>query len=200
MNKVICSIAVSVDGFVAGVGPVTEENPFGDMPTGFLHKWMFDEPEKHVEELKEQNSTAGAYIMGRNMFGPEDSTYDLTWQGWWGEEPPYHAPVFVLTHEARDPLVLNGTTFTFITNGIEAALQAARTTGGDKPIAIAGGASTVNQFLTAGLIDELCLHIVPVTAGKGKRLFENVPNLRLEPIRISGTNLVTHIKYQVLHQ
>lgn len=198
MNKVICGIAISLDGITAGNG-MTEEKPFGDMPTNLLHHWMFDEPDLHTKELAQLSSVAGAYIMGRNMFGPSGPEYDTTWEGWWGKEPPYHAPVFVLTHQEREPITLQGgTTFSFVTDGIHSALKQAQSAAGDKPIAIAGGAHTIDQFLAAHLIDELWLHIVPVTVGKGIRLFENTPNLRMEPIEVSGSKLVTHIKYQIL--
>lgn len=198
MSKVICGISMSVDGFVAGVN-LTEEKPFGDMPDGILHRWMFEEPEKHQAELNELNAVAGAYIMGRNMFGPSGEDYDKTWTGWWGDNPPYHAPVFVLTHRAREPIPMEGgTTFHFVSDGIQSALEQARAVAGDKPVAIAGGANVVNQYLRAGIVDEIWQHIVPCTIGQGSRLFENVPDLRMKPISLSGTDLVTHIKYRIL--
>ena len=197
MSKVICGISMSVDGFVAGAGQ-TEQQPFGDMPEDLLHHWMFDEPKKHRAEL-DSLLAAGAFIMGRNMYGPAGESYDKTWKGWWGDDPPYHAPVFVLTHRAREPVPMEGgTTFHFVTEGIHAALEQARQAAGEKAVAIMGGANTLNQYLAAGLVDELWLHIAPVTVGQGARLFENVPNLRMEPISVGGTSLVTHIKYRVL--
>jgi len=198
MNKVACSIAMSLDAFVAGPN-LTFEKPFGDMPEDALHHWMFDEPEKHRAEL-DALTDAGAFIMGSNMYGPKDRRETADWKGWWGDEPPYHAPVFVLTEKQRDPIPMaGGTTFYFVSDGIEAALSRAKAAAGDKTIAIAGGASTVNQYLSAGLIDELWLHIAPITlGGKGPRLFERVPALELEPIKTSGTKLVTHIKYRVV--
>lgn len=197
MSKVICGIAMSLDGFVAGVN-MTEEKPFGDIAPEVLHRWMFDEPEKHQAE-HDHLLSAGAYIMGRNMYGPAGDSYDQTWKGWWGDEPPYHAPVFVLTHRAREPIPMaGGTTFHFVTEGIHAAMEQARQAAGDKPVAIAGGAHTVNQYLAAGMVDELWLHIAPVTIGHGQRLFENVPSLRMEPLSVGGTELVTHIKYRIL--
>jgi dihydrofolate reductase len=166
----------------------------------FIREKSFDEPEKHKAEIAYQKDIAGAYIMGRNMFGPPGSEYDKSWQGWWGEEPPYHAPVFVLTNKSRDQLVMKGgTTFHFVTDGIESAFRQAKEAAGDKDISIAGGANTVNQYLAAGLIDELWLHIVPVTFGVGLRLFEGVHDLRMEPIDHSGTKLVTHVKYRILN-
>ena len=197
-SKVICGIAMSIDGYVAGHN-MTEEKPFGDMEAGLLHKWMFEEPEKHEEELAELKELAGAYIMGRNMFGPAGEEYDKNWKGWWGPEPPYRAPVFVLTHRKREPIEMEGgTTFNFITGGIEEALQEAKKVAGKKPIAIAGGASTVNQYLQANIIDELWLHIYPGIIGKGKKLFENMEEIKLEPLKVSGNKLVTHIKYKII--
>jgi dihydrofolate reductase len=116
-----------------------------------------------------------------------------------GDSPPYHAPVFVLSHHEREPIEMKGgTTFNFVTNGIESALRRAKEAAGDRNVAIVGGANTVNQYLEARLVDELWLHIVPVTIGEGTRLFEGVPNLKLEPLEISGTSAVTHIRYKVL--
>jgi len=197
MNKVACSISMSLDGFVAGHN-MTFEKPFGDMPDDLLHHWMFDEPEKHRAEL-DAILDAGAFIMGSNMYGPKDRRETPAWKGWWGDEPPYHAPVFVLTHKARNPIPMEGgTTFHFVSDGIQSALTQAKKAAGDKPIAIAGGASTVNQFLAAGLLDELWLHIAPVTVGSGARLFEGLPDLKFEPISISGNNIVTHIRYRIV--
>ena len=201
MSKVICGVAISVDGYVAGEG-MTEKKPFGHIPTRLLHHWMFDKQERRKNKAEiAQLTDAGAFIMGRNMFGPAGPTYDKTWKGWWGEDPPYHAPVFVLTHRAHGPLVMKGgTTFNFVTDGIESALRQARKAAGNKAVAVAGGANVINQYLAAGLIDELWLHIVPVTIGKGARLFENVPGLQMELLECRGTKMVTHIKYRLRHQ
>ncbi len=201
MSKVICGISMSLDGFVAGQNQ-SEEHPFGDIPTEFLHEWMFTpgESDKHKEEI-DYLVSAGAFIMGRNMFGPKGEEYEKTWKGWWGSNPPYHAPVFVLTDTPRDPIKMEGgTSFHFVTDGIESALKQAKEVAGDKDVCIAGGANAVNQFLAAGLIDELWLHIVPVTIGAGARLLEGMPRLRFKPIKIGGTDMVTHIKYQVLRE
>jgi dihydrofolate reductase len=133
------------------------------------------------------------------MFSPGRGAWDEQWKGWWGEDPPYHAPVFVLTHYAREPLGMQGgTTFSFVTDGIESALEQARSAAGDGDVAIAGGAATVNQFLAAGLIDELRLHVVPLIVGKGERLFEGVENVTLEPIEVTSNRLVTHLTYRVV--
>jgi dihydrofolate reductase len=197
MEKVVCGITVSLDGFVAGLN-MTEEKPFGDIPKNILHEWRFDEPELHAAEIAELVS-AGAYIMGRNMYGPKGEEYDKTWNGWWGENPPYHAPVFVLTHKEREPIIMEGgTTFNFITEGIESALEKAKIAAGDKDVAISGGADVVNQFLSARLIDEIHIHLVPFTLGEGQRLFQNVPDLRLEVLSCKGSKKVTHIRYKVI--
>ena len=197
MHKVTCGISMSLDAFVAGPNQ-SFEKPFGDIPENFLHHWMFDEPEKHQAEL-DALLDAGAFIMGSNMFGPKEKRESNDWKGWWGDNPPYHAPVFVLSENQRDPITMEGgTTFIFIPDGIEAALSQAKEVAGERNVAIAGGAHTVNQYLSAGLIDELWLHIVPVIIGSGARLFESVPDIKLEPFEISGTKLVTHIRYHVI--
>jgi dihydrofolate reductase len=139
----------------------------------------------------------GAYIMGRNMFGPGRGAWDGSWRGCWGEEPLYHTPVFVLTHHEREPLEMQGgTTFHFVTDGIESALERAHAAAGGNDVSIAGGASTVRQYLAAGLLDELYLHIVPVVQGAGERLLEDVGDPRLEPIKIVDSPAVTHVKYR----
>jgi len=141
----------------------------------------------------------GAYIMGRKMFGGGDGPWDGEWTGWWGEDPPYHVPVFVLTHHAREPLVMQGgTTFTFVTDGAESALKQARAAAGHRDVAIAGGASTVQQYLSSGALDELFLHIVPIILGAGERLLENVGDPTLRPIQVIESPAVTHVKYRVL--
>jgi dihydrofolate reductase len=199
-TKVTSGMTMSLDGFTAGVNQ-SFENPFGDnFTSNLLDRWMFEEPEKqkHKKEI-EAILDAGAFIMGSNMFGPRDRRHNPEWKGWWGDNPPYHAPVFVLSHKAREPIEMEGgTTFYFVTEGIGSALLKAKEASGDRNVKIMGGATTVNQYLKAGLIDELWLHIVPVTVGGGTRLFEGVPDLNLEPIEVSGTSVVTHIRYKVL--
>ncbi|MEU7739364.1 dihydrofolate reductase family protein [Nonomuraea sp. NPDC049158] len=198
MSKVTCDIAMSLDGFVAGPNQ-SLENPLGEGAEQRLHSWMFDEPEAHAAVI-EGITAAGAFIMGRNMFGPGRDAWDMDWNGWWGDEPPYHAPVFVLTHHPREPLPMKGgTVFNFVTEGIEAALAQAREAAGDRDVAIAGGALTVNQYLAAGLIDELRLHVAPVILGRGERLFDGVGDTNLEPVgEVSGTSLVTHVSFSVV--
>jgi dihydrofolate reductase len=190
-------MAMSLDGFVAGPNQ-SLENPFGEGVGQHLHRWMFDEPERHAAVI-ESMTAAGAFIMGRNMFGPGRGAWDLDWNGWWGDEPPYRGPVFVLTHHPREPLTMKGgTTFVFVTDGIEAAMAQAREAAGDRDVAIVGGGETVNRYLAAGLIDELRLHVVPVILGRGERLLDNLRDITLEPIGdLAGTGLVTHLTYRV---
>src|SRR5688572_28137369 len=199
-TKVTSGMTMSLDGFVAGPNQ-SFEKPFGDnFDSELLDRWMFAEPEKHKHK-KEIDAIldAGAFILGNNMFGPKDRRLKPEWKGWWGDNPPYHAPVFVLSHHAREPIQMNGgTTFYFVTDGIGSALTKAREAAGDRNVKIIGGASTINQYLAAGLIDELWLHIVPVIIGTGVRLFEGVKDIKLEPVEISGTGVVTHIQYNVL--
>jgi dihydrofolate reductase len=196
MTKVTCDMAMSVDGFVAGPNQRLDA-PFGDGVEGRLHRWMFDQPDENAAEI-EAITAAGAYIMGRNMFGPGRGGWDLGWKGWWGDDPPYHAPVFVLTHHPREAVpVQGGTTFHFITDGIDSALAQARAAAGDANVAIAGGAATVNQFLAVGAIDELRLHVAPVVLGGGERLFEGAGNFELERPDVRATDLVTHLTYRM---
>jgi dihydrofolate reductase len=197
MTKVTCDMTMSVDGFVAGPNQRLAE-PFGDGVRGRLHRWMFEEPDANAAAI-EAITAAGAYIMGRNMFGPGRGAWDEQWKGWWGDDPPYHGPVFVLTRHPREPLAMQGgTTFTFVTDGIESALAQAREAAGNADVAIAGGAGTVNQYLAAGLIDELRLHVAPVVLGAGERLFDGVADVDLERLDVSGTDLVTHLSYRVV--
>lgn len=194
MTLVTTDMAISLDGFSSRADQ-SPEHPFGQGVD--LHRWMFEAAEENAAELAAMQG-AGAYIMGRNMFGPDRGEWDLSWTGWWGDEPPYHAPVFVLAQRPRDRLTMRGgTTFEFVTEGIHAALQRARAAAGDRRVAIAGGAHTVNQYLAAKLIDELRLHVVPVILGHGDRLFDGVPPLGLEQVSVRQTSLVTHLTYRV---
>jgi dihydrofolate reductase len=199
-TKVTSGITMSLDGFTAGLNQ-TFEKPFGEnFDSDLLDRWMFAEPEKdkHKKEI-DAILDAGAFIMGSNMFGPKERRDNPEWKGWWGDNPPYHAPVFVLSHTERQPIEMEGgTTFTFVTDGIVSALLKAKKVAGNRNVKVMGGATTINQYLAAGLIDELWLHIAPVTVGTGTRLFEGVPNLNLEAIEVSGTSVVTHIRYNVL--
>ena len=195
MPEVVCDISVSADGYSAGPEQ-SHDNPFGIIDHNRLHNWMFEAAAENQAEV-DAITDAGAFIMGRNMFGPDRGEWDLDWAGWWGEEPPYHAPVFVLAHRERDDLEMEGgTTFHFVTDGIEAALERARASAADRNVAIAGGATTINQYLTAGLIDELRIHITPSIIGNGTRIFEGVPPMALRQVSARGTSRVTHIIYR----
>ena len=213
MNKVKLDISMSLDGFVAGPNP-TLEDPLGKGGEQ-LHEWIvglasWREPhgrtggERNADDdlVREGRESTGAVIMGRRMFsggsGPWEQ--DPRSRGWWGDEPPFHAPVFVLTHHERETVPKEGgTSYNFVTDGIESALAQAREAAGDGDVAIAGGAATVNQYLAAGLIDELRLHIAPVVLGAGERLLDAVGNFDLEPLgKPSGTDLVTHVSYRMI--
>lgn len=201
MGRVICEQTITIDGCAAGLNQ-SEDRPFGDDGGDGcgtrLHAWMFDRPEENREEL-EQLGAAGAFIMGRNMFGSVRGEWDGRWKGWWGDDPPFHAPVYVLTHHPRQPQPMDGgTTFHFITDGIASALAQARDAAGDEDVLIQGGATTVNEYLGAGLVDELRLHIVPYTMGAGVRIFDGVPSLDLEQTRSRASSLVTHMTYRVI--
>ncbi|MET8261780.1 dihydrofolate reductase family protein [Micromonospora sp. NPDC005205] len=200
-GKVIADQTVSADGYSAGLNQ-TEERPFGDDGGDGggrgLHAWMFDHAEENQAEL-DQLTDASAVIMGRNMFGPVRGAWDRQWNGWWGDDPPFHKPVFVLTHHAREPQPMEGgTTFHFVTDGIESALTRARAAADGGDILIHGGATTINQYLAAGLVDELRLHLVPFTLGTGVRLFDGVPSLKLEQVTARAASSVLHVTYRVL--
>jgi len=201
-GKVTCDLTISVDGYAAGHNQ-TEQRPFGDDGgDGWgdkLHAWYSEGAETHPDEFARM-MTAKAFIMGRNMFGPVRGEWDRPWTGWWGDNPPYHADVFVLTHHPRDPQPMDGgTTFHFVTDGIEAAFERARASADGGDISIHGGATTVNQYLAAGLVDELRLHIAPLMLGAGTRLFDGVPPLDLEQVSARATSSVTHLIYRVRH-
>jgi dihydrofolate reductase len=210
MSEVRVHISVSVDGYVAGPNQ-SLENPLGQGGEG-LHDWLVALKawrERHGLEGGEVNASTpvveesvanvGAEIMGRGKFGGGPGPWgDDLWIGWWGEEPPFHMPVFVLTHHEREPLTLSDTTFTFVTEGIESALDQARRAAAGKDVFIGGGAVVINQYLAAELVDELELHIVPLVLGGGARLFDGLgPDLRLEQVRAIEGPGVTHLKYRV---
>ena len=195
MPKVTADMTVTLDGFASGEGQ-SAERPFGDLDPDRLHSWMFD----HVEENAEERAAitkAGAYIMGCRMFGPDRGEWDLDWRGWWGEDPPYHAPVFVLAHRPRESVEMQGgTVFNFVTEGIEAALGLAREAAGERDVSIAGGPGTLNQYLAAGLVDELRLHVAPFVAGHGERIFDGTEGVALRPVSSRATPHVTHVVYR----
>ena len=209
MGIVTCQISMSLDGFVAGPNQ-SLENPIGEGGMR-LHEWVFptagwrrqqgmdggeDGPDSEVVE--EGAHGIGAYIMGRNMFGGGPGSWNQDWRGWWGDDPPYHTPVFVLSHHPREPLtMLGGTTFRFVTDGTASALEQAQAAAGDRKVSIAGGAAAVRQYLAAGNLNELYLHIVPIILGAGERLLEDVGHPVLEPVKVVASPAVTHIRYRI---
>jgi dihydrofolate reductase len=202
MGKVVVDITMSLDGFIAGPndGP---ELPLGEGGER-LHEWVFDlaswrEPhglaggkaDRDSEVLDEAFRTVGAIVVGRRMF---DNA------GGWGDNPPFHMPVFVLTHEARETETKEGgTTFTFVTDGIERALEQAKAAAGDKNVGVSGGANTIQQFLGAGLLDEMQIHIAPMLLGGGRRLFDHLETqIELEGTRVIDSPGITHLRYRVV--
>jgi dihydrofolate reductase len=215
MTATVLELTMSLDGFVAGPDP-TVENPLGAGGER-LHEWLYALPSWRTahglaegdaestvgdELYREQLERTGAVVMGRRMFSGGEGRWegDEKADGWWGDEPPFGVPVFVLTHHPREPLEKRGTTFHFVVEGIEPALTRARSAAGARDVAIAGGASTGRQFLRAGLVDELHLHIAPTLLGGGVRLFEDLDpaSIRLEPVRVDHAPLATHVRYRVV--
>ena len=213
MSRLRCQISISLDGFVAGPNQ-SEENPLG-VGGERLHDWVVPlaawrrshgeqggEVNESTRILEESIENIGAAVMGRNMFGPVRGAWgDEQWRGWWGDNPPYHYPVFVVTHYPRDPLEMEGgTTFHFVTDGIESALDQARGAADGKDVMLWGGGNTAQQYLASGLMDELELHVVPVLLDDGARLFDNLGDaeVRLEQVRAVAAPGVTHLKYRVV--
>ena len=198
MSRVTCQISVSLDGFAAGPDQSLED-PLGRGGER-LHEWAFA-PDRHPLDARVADTLpdgVGAYVMGRRMFGGGDGPWDEGWRGWWGEDPPFHAPVFVVTHHARAPLAMEGgTSFHFVTDGLESALAQARTAAGALDVGIAGGASTVRQALAAGHLDELYLHIVPILLGAGERPLDGAGDPVLEPVEVLASPAATHVRYRV---
>ena len=202
---------MSLDGFVAGPSQ-SVENPIG-VGGMRLHQWVFPlrawramqgleggEVNESTRVVEDSLANIGATVMGRNMFGGHPGAWDpkQPWKGWWGDNPPYHHPVFVLTHHAREPLELEGgTSFSFVTDGFEAALERARQAAGGKDVSLAGGAKAAQQYLAAGLVDEMEISLVPTLLGDGERLFEGLGDeLRgLELVRTIAAPNVTHLKF-----
>ena len=209
MSKVTCQLSISLDGYAAGPDQ-SRENPLGEGGER-LHEWAIATDtwnEAHGRNAGTRTADSevaasmlegvGAFIMGRNMFSAGRGAWDESWTGWWGEDPPFHAPTYVLTHHERGPVEMQGgTTFHFVTDGIESALEQARAVAGDLDVAIAGGASTVNQYLAAGLLDEVYLHLVPIVLGGGERLLVGVGDPKLEPVEVIPSPAATHIRYRV---
>jgi dihydrofolate reductase len=215
MGKLSADLSMSLDGFIAGPDQ-TLEQPLGEGGQ-LLHEWAFAVasfrqqhglPDGRTgvddEVVAESLRGIGAHLMGRRMFsgGAGPWADDPNADAWWGDDPPFHHPVFILTHHAREPVAKQGgTTFTFVTDGIHAALEQARAAAGDQDVAVAGGADVVQQYLRAGLLDELRLHVVPVLLGGGVRLFEHhlgPGQVRLECTRVlESPSGVAHLSYRV---
>jgi len=213
MSKLRCHISISADGFVAGPNQ-SEAEPLGEGGEQ-LHDWVVSlaawrephgkqggEVNESTPIMEESLENVGAGVMGRNMFGPPGGGDwgDGEWKGWWGDEPPFHYDVFIVTHHPREPVEMEGgTTFSFVTDGIETALQRAKESAGGQDVMLSGGAEIINQYHAAGLLDELDLHVVPVLLGGGARLFEDLGDaeVALEQVRAVDAPGVTHVKYRV---
>ncbi len=213
MAKVRCEISMSLDGFVAGPNPSLEE-PLG-AGGDLLHEWAFaaaswrdshglEGGEKNADSdvIEESLRATGAVVMGRKMFSGGEGSWenDPRADGWWGDDPPFHVSVFVLTHQARGTKVMEGgTSFEFVTDGIEAALERAKAAAGDKDVLLAGGASIVQQYLKAGLLDELQIHVAPALLGEGTSLFDRlgIEPVGLEATRVIASPSVTHLRFRV---
>jgi dihydrofolate reductase len=214
MGKVNFDVAISLDGYLAGPNPRFEE-PLGDGGEQ-VHEWMLrtatwardhggggegGTTDRDDEIVRERTENVGAYIMGREMFGGGPGGWDEDWKGWWGDNPPDHVPVYVLTHHPREPVPMEGgTTFHFVTDGAESALAQAKAAAGDKHVQIAGGADVIQQYLKMGVVDEFQLHIAPILLGGGVRLLDGLGNdeIKIEVVRAVESPLVTHVKYRVL--
>lgn len=212
MGALRLHMSMSLDGYVAGPGQ-SEDDPLGRGGMA-LHEWVFPlaawresqglqggEVNASTPVVEAVQADVGAVVMGRNMFGGRGPWGADPWEGWWGDDPPFHVPVFVLTHHAREPLhKQGGTSFTFVTDGIESALEQARTAAGEQDVSLAGGAKAAQQYLRAGLPDELCVHLVPVLLGAGERLFDDLGDAppALELVRAVEAPGVAHLTYRVL--
>jgi dihydrofolate reductase len=210
VSKVKCQISISADGYLAGPNQ-GEEHPLGEGGMA-LHEWVFKlaawrqphgreggEVNASSEVLEEATANTGAVVMGRNMFGPVRGPWtEPMWNGWWGEEPPFHCPVFVLTHHEREPLTLGETTFHFVTEGAERAVELAREAAGSKDVSVGGGGETIQQLIRARLLDELLVNQVPLILGAGTRLLDGIPpSVKLEQLRVVEAPDVAHIFYAV---
>jgi dihydrofolate reductase len=210
MTRLFCDISMSLDGFVAGPNQ-TLEQPLGEGGEK-LHEWAFGlasfrerhgleggETNADSEVVEETLRTTGAVVMGRRMFSGGEGPWqdDPNADGWWGDDPPFRVPVFVLTQHARETVIKQGgTSFTFVTDGIKSALDQARAAAGTKDVLVAGGASVVQQYLEAGLLDELQIHLAPVLLGEGVRLFDRLAPAELEATRVIASPAVTHLTFR----
>lgn len=210
MAKIKCQISISADGYLAGPNQ-SEENPLGEGGMA-LHEWVVKlatwrqshgreggEVNASSEVLEEATAGTGAVVMGRNMFGPVRGPWtEPLWNGWWGEEPPFHCPVFVLTHHEREPLTLGETTFHFVTEGPERAVELAREAAGDADVSVGGGGETIQQLIRAGLLDEMLVNQVPLILGGGERLLAALPtSVRLKQTRVVEAPDVAHLFYSL---
>lgn len=209
--KVFADISMSLDGFIAGPKPTLKE-PLGRGGEQ-LHEWVVKlaawrkphglsggETGPDTVVFEESIANTGAVIMGRKMFSGGEGPWvdDPNADAWWGDNPPFHVPVFVLTHHKREKVdKKGGTSFTFVTDGIESALSQAKAEAGNKDISIAGGANTIQQFIKAGLLDELQIHLVPIPLGGGTPLLDNLGDPKLEKIRVIDSPMVTHLKFRL---
>jgi dihydrofolate reductase len=211
MGKVIADISMSLDGYIAGPNPTPEE-PLGKNGES-LHEWVVKLAfwrERHGLEggetgqdndvMQEATENIGAFIMGRKMFnggtGPWENDTNL--DGWWGDTPPFHAPVFILTKYPREKESKEGgTTFTFVTDGVASAMKQAKEAAGDKDIQVSGGADVIQQFIKAGLVDEIQIHMTQVLLGGGRRLLENLGDAKFEKTRVIDSPGVTHLKFRI---
>jgi dihydrofolate reductase len=210
VGKVKCQISISADGYLAGRNQ-SEENPLGEGGEQ-LHEWVVKlaawrqphgreggEVNASSEVFEEASAGTGAVVMGRNMFGPVRGPWtEPLWNGWWGKEPPFRVPVFVLTHYEREPLTLGETTFRFVTEGPERAVELAREAAGDEDVSVGGGGATIQQLIRAGLLDELLVNQVPVILGGGVRLLDGIPaSVKLEQTRVVEAPGVAHVLYRL---
>jgi dihydrofolate reductase len=210
MAKLRFNISMSLDGYVAGPNQ-SVETPLGEGGEQ-LHEWVIGTRSWRAAHGREGGETGldddrvapwtrniGATIMGRKMFGPVRGPWgDDSWRGWWGDDPPFHTPVFVLTHHPREPVEMEGgTTFHFVTDGIEAALERAMEAAGGQDVSLGGGANAAQQYLRAGLVDEMEIHVVPLLLGAGERLFENLDGgpSGYEPVELVSSRAVAHFRY-----
>jgi dihydrofolate reductase len=211
MGQVRINMAMSLDGFVAGPDQSLKD-PLG-VGGMQLHQWALrlaawrkghglegGEVNASSRVVEEHLGGVGAVVMGRNMFGGQPGPWrEPAWNGWWGEDPPFHTPVFVLTHHPRPPLPMRGgTTFHFVTGGPASALRQAREAAGGQDVLVSGGASAARQLLAARLVDEVNLSVVPVLLGAGERLLDGLGGLGLEQVRVIEAPGVTHLRYRVV--
>jgi len=210
MGKVKCQISISADGYLAGPNQ-SEEHPLGEGGMA-LHEWVVKlaawrqphgreggEVNASSEVFEEAAGGTGAVIMGRNMFGPVRGPWtEPLWDGWWGDEPPFHCPVFVLTHHEREPLTLGETSFHFVTEGPERAVELAREAAGDADVSVGGGGETIQELIRAGLLDEMLVNQVPLILGDGVRLLDGIPpSVKLEQTRVVEGPDAAHIFYSL---